>query len=416
MAPSRVAVGAALLVVGQLLAPAAAASAPATGRAPAEAGPSPGCDELLPDPPAAHARLGADRAWQTATGRGVVVAVVDSGVDAANVHLAGAVLEGVDLVGGGADPYGWTDAAGHGTAVAAVIAAREVEGSGLVGLAPDATVLPVRVYVEDSDRARDAGVAPSTARIADGIVLAARAGARVINVSLTSPSDEGGLLAAAVATATERGALVVASAGNRSPDEEELAGPRYPAAIDGVLGVTAVDATDTVTEASVHGPHVDVAAPGTDVLATAPGGLDCALTGDPSASWATAYVSAAAALVAQAYPDETPAQWAHRLQVTAARHTVDERDDRAGWGVVRPTAALTFVDDGSAPGPPSPVHAAPVRVPPAAPDPVLGAAPDPLEPVRGIAVWWVLAGVVAVVGAVLASLLVPGRRRPPAGP
>lgn len=360
--------------------------------------------------PAALARLGARDAWRTATGAGVVVAVVDSGVDPANTHLTPAVLPGVDVVGIEGDPRGWTDTAGHGTAVAGIIAARPWEGSGLVGLAPDATILPVRVYYADDDQAAEAGVQPQTGRIAQGILWAVDNGARVINVSISSTVDDPALRDA-VRVATERGALVVASAGNRTTAEDTTDSPRYPAAYDEVLAVTAVDAGDSATEDSIHGPHVEIAAPGTDVLTAFHAAGDCVLGGAASSSYATAYVSAAAALVAQAYPGERPAQWAHRLTVTAARFVADARDDWVGWGVVRPSSALAFVDDGSAPGPPSPAYEAPVVTPPRPADLELGAPEDVLAPAQAVSTWWLLGGVGACLAALVVSRLTGRRRR-----
>ncbi len=363
--------------------------------------------------PAALARLGARDAWETATGAGVVVAVVDSGVDPGNAHLAPALLPGTDVVGLDGDPRGWTDPAGHGTAVAGIIAARPVETSGLVGLAPDATILPVRVYHADDEQAAEAGVQPQTGRLAQGILWAVDNGARIINVSISSTTDDP-VLREAVRVATERGALVVASAGNRTTAEDTSDSPRYPAAYDEALGVTAVDAGDGATEDSIHGPHVEIAAPGTDVLTTFHAAGDCVLGGAASSSYATAYVSAAAALVAEAYPGETPAQWAHRLMVTAARFSADRRDDWVGWGVVRPTAALSFVDDGSAPGPPSPAYPAPVVERPEPAELELGAEEDLLAPAQAVSSWWLLGGVVACLAALVVSRLTVRRRRRPA--
>ena len=369
--------------------------------------------QLVAEPPAALARLGATSAWQTATGRGVVVAVVDSGVDVGNEHLAGgAVLSGVDLVGAEGDPRGWCDPAGHGTAVAGQIAARPVTGSGLVGLAPDAVVLPVRIYHGTDASSDQAGTSPTTARLAEGIRWAVDNGARIINVSISSTVDDP-RLSEAVQVAVDRGALVVASAGNRTTTDDTEDSPRYPAAYEGVLGVAAVDGQDTVTAASIHGSHVDVVAPGTAVVTAFHAAGDCMLAGDTaSTSYATAYVSAAAALVAERYPDETSAQWAHRLMVTAARTTSDRRDDLAGWGVIRPAAALAFVDDGAAPGPPSPLHP-PREVPEPVTEPLpLGQTADELAPAQEVSAWWALGGVVAVAGALIASRLAPARHAP----
>ena len=366
---------------------------------------TPGTPILVAERPTALGQLGADGAWQLATGAGVTVAVVDSGVAAANVHLADAVLPGTDLVGG---TDGRVDVDAHGTAVAGIIAARSVTGSGLVGLAPEAAILPVRVYVDSTEDSVEAGLGPRDDRLAEGIRLAADAGAQVINVSMSSPEDTPEL-ADAVAYATGRGALVVASAGNRPDDAQGPSSPRYPAAYPEVLAVTAVDVQSAPTDAVEHGPHVDVVAPGQAVLTAFLGDADCVQAQDSaSSSYATAYVSAAAALVAELYPEETPAQWAHRLTATAARPLAGQRSDDLGWGVVRPWAALTFVDDGTAVGPASPVHAAPD----AAPDP----APVTLSPpadrgadTRRAATWWLLAAGVA--GAAAALVGVPVRRR-----
>ena len=368
--------------------------------------------QYVAEAPPALTRLAAERAWRSATGAGVLVAVVDSGVDPGNAHLTDAVVPGVDLVGVAGDPAGRTDTAGHGTAVAGQIAARWRDdlGSGVVGLAPAATILPVRVYYADDDQAREQGVAPDATRLAAGIDAAVAAGARVVNVSMSTPNDTPAL-ADAVRRATAAGALVVASAGNRNTSSDEADGPRYPAAYDGVLAVTAVDVDDLPAGDAIHGAHVDVAAPGTNVLTTFHAAGDCMLSGEgTSTSFATAYVSAAVALLAERYPEETPAQWAYRLEVTAARAQPGERDDLVGWGVVRPDAALEFVDDGTAPGPASPVHgraaaqAVDVRTVDVSPR------EDPLAGARAGAVWWGIGGTAVVLLAALAAR-VAGRRR-----
>ncbi|GIG20562.1 type VII secretion-associated serine protease [Cellulomonas chitinilytica] len=405
-ATSLTAASAMVLLAG--LAPAAHAQVPV-----AATECDPATRQLVADPPPSLATLAAESAWSIATGAGVLVAVVDSGVDTRNDHLSAAVVPGADLVGRDVEDSGRTDTDGHGTAVAGQIAARPVDGSGLVGLARDATILPVRVFYGQDDEAKRDGTSVQTDRIAAGITYAVAHGATIVNVSLSSSTDDPALRAA-VADATAAGALVVASAGNRAADPDAPDGPRYPAAYPGVLGVTATDADGHATDDSFHGPHVDVAAPGVNVLTTFHAAGDCMLAGGAAASsWATAYVSAAAALVAERHPDESPAEWAFRLEVTAARDQPAERDDRLGWGVVRPTEALLFVDDGSAPGPDSPTHARPVvpAVPAAALD--TSVKPSPLAGVRSDVVWWVLAGVTGVLLVVLAARLAGyrGRRR-----
>ncbi|MEP7763650.1 S8 family serine peptidase [Sanguibacter sp. 25GB23B1] len=364
-----------------------------------------------PDVPAALEQLNSELAWQVATGRGVTVAVVDSGVAAGNAHLGTAVLPGVSLVSvPEADSSPTADVMAHGTAVAGQIAARPVTGSGVVGLARDATILPVRVYFSTDEQIVDAGNGPRDDRMAAGIRAAADAGAQIINVSMSSTVDSPELRSA-VEHATSLGSLVVASAGNRNTTEDKEDSPRYPAAYPEVLSVTSVDSAGLATADAIHGPHIDVAAPGTDVLTTYLAAGDC-LMGDgvPSTSYATAYVSAAAALIAEAHPQESPAQWAHRLEVTASRSTLDVRDYYTGWGVIRPTEALTFVDDGTARGPESPVFPRQDQPTPPPQSLDLDQTVDPILRTQGVAVWWALGGVGAVLATVLLGRLV-GRRR-----
>ncbi|WP_456826247.1 S8 family serine peptidase [Cellulomonas sp. P5_E12] len=367
---------------------------------------------LIDQRPPALDRLSADLAWTAATGAGVMVAVVDSGVDSSNPHLSTAVVPGVDVVGVATETTGRTDVFGHGTAVAGEIAARAIEGSGVVGLAPDATILPVRVYYADDEQASRDGVAPDAGRMASGILAASARGARVINVSMSTTVDDPALRSA-VEQATAAGSLVVASAGNRATADDKADVAHYPAAYPDALAVTAVDVDGNATEDSIHGPHVDVAAPGTNVLTTLPGGGDCMLGVEASSSYATAYVSAAAALLVEQHPDESPAQWAYRLEVTAARERPAERDDLVGWGLVRPASALNFVDDGSARGPDSPVNARPAAQAPPAQVIDTSVEVSPLAGPRRDAAWWVLGGLTAVALTALGARMVGDRRRRP---
>ena len=313
----------------------------------------PGNPQYTTDVPSALALLQAQQSWTRGTGAGVLVAVVDSGIDAANVHLAGAVVGGIDLVLDGEDAQGQTDVDGHGTAIAGQIAARQYTGSGVIGLAPAADLLSVRVYRGTDQQSVDAGFGPTTARLAAGIRYAAEARAQIVNVSMSdvAPSPE---LEAAVQYAESLGSLVVASAGNRAPETTD--GPRYPAAYPGVLGVSATDPRGVVTDDSIHGEHVEVTAPGSDILTTANHGGDCVFSQEePKTSFATAYVSAAAALVAAAHPAESPAEWKYRLMATGVRADPDSRDDRAGWGIVQPFDAVNLVAGPTTRGPANPL-------------------------------------------------------------
>ncbi|MBM6399055.1 S8 family serine peptidase [Phycicoccus sonneratiae] len=401
-----------VLVAGMLAVPGSPASAAPAGSAAAAAVPSAAepCEEgrtqWVTDTPPALNRFAAQRAWALTRGQGVTVAVVDSGV-ARNQHFpSGTVLDGRSFVGG--SPR--TDGRLHGTAVAGIIAARSLAPtSGVEGLAPRARILPVKVVPDESDR--EEGPDTDAGTLAAGIRWAADQGAKVVNVSLSTGRDDAALRSA-VAHARSRGALVVASAGNTTT-QAPVRAPRYPAAYPGVLGVAATDDADTVAKGSVPGSHVDVAAPGVQVLTTFGAWGDCYL-GDESGStsYATAYVSAAAALVAQRFPAEGPDRWAHRLEVTAARDRRDARDDAVGWGVVQPVEALTAVLDDAMAGPllpgasPRPTEEAPNRTL------AIPLVVDPRAADRRQVLWVAVGGTSALLG--LALLRLARRRRRPA--
>lgn len=336
-------------------------------------------------------RLGLEEAWGLSRGQGVTVAVVDSGVEGANAHFADALVPGASTFGDGSARAD-DDLFGHGTAVAGIIAARMVDGSGVVGIAPAAKIMPVRAFEsapEDGQSSRDV-VGPSAESVAAGIRWAADNGAQIINVSL-SDDQSAGLYADAVAYANALGSLVVASAGNRNTADSNLPDPAnfYPGEIPGAIAVSGVLKDGTWSaESSYAGPHVDIAAPGQSMPSAYISGGDCVFNGDSaSSSYATAVVSGAAALVAARYPDESPDQWAFRLTQSAMRVAPAERSDTVGWGEVRPAEALALVDDGTLPGPQSPVFAA--REPKPEETRTISVDPDvdPLDSAREIVGW-----------------------------
>ncbi|KQO96861.1 S8 family serine peptidase [Leifsonia sp. Leaf264] len=353
MTPRRIGVAVALggILAGGLLVSPMPDVAPAMA---ADEACKPGNVVFSSERPAAFSLLQTEAAWQHSTGQGVIVAVVDSGIDVGNPHLEDAVIGGIDLVGDGERADGLSDPQGHGTAIAGQIAARAVPSSGVIGLAPDARLLSVRVFRGTDDESKRDGFGPTTARLAAGIRWAAEHDADVINVSLSEVAGSAELQAA-VKAAHDSGSLVVASGGNRATTEDTRDGARYPAAYPGVLGVTATDASGTVTDDSIHGPQVDVSAPAQAVTTSATGAGDCVYaTEAPSSSFATGYASGAAALVAAAHPSDGPDGWAYRLMATAARTDLDQRDDVAGWGLIQPADAITLLASATTRGPASP--------------------------------------------------------------
>ena len=344
----------------------------------------------------AIASLGAPQSWPLATGKGVTVAVVDSGVDDHNAHLSGAVLPGGSFVGG--DPTGRVDKAGHGTGVAGIIAARPLTGSKLVGEAPDAKILPVRVFQYDSIQGRTVPYPPDGTRIAQGIRWAVQNHADVINVSMSSPATDPAVPAikAAVALAHRHNVVVVASGGNYElPQGQTNAQPttalRYPAAAPHVIGVAASNAQGEVDDWSIHGPQNDVAAPGANVLITFFANGDCLAGDKPYTSWAAGFVSGLAAQLRQRFPHESADQIAYRITASADRPRLFERTDTDGGGEIRPYDALTMTLDPNRPGPPLPGAAHQVT-PPAPRSPVtpLAVRTDPLAPTRARMLWWAL--------------------------
>ncbi|MGR6322575.1 type VII secretion-associated serine protease mycosin [Micromonospora soli] len=270
------------------------------------------------------ATLQAQTAWQTSTGRGIIVAVVDSGVDGSHPDLAGQVLPGIDLVSKGADE---PDPVGHGTTVAGLIAGRNDDDRGAVGLAPDAKILPVRV-LDQENRYDDA------LTVAKGVRWAVDHGALVINLSLGG-SEPSPPLAAAIDYAFARNVVVVACTGNLATSDSRKVW--YPAREPGVLAVTGLDRNDNLWSGSVTGHETVLSAPATAIYGARPGGYWLM----QGTSFAAPLVAATAALVRARYPQMSAADVVNRIITTARDLGPTGRDDRFGYGMVDPVAALT---------------------------------------------------------------------------
>ncbi|MEV8545099.1 type VII secretion-associated serine protease mycosin [Streptomyces sp. NPDC051572] len=286
----------------------------------------------------------AQQMWKTSTGKGVTVALIDSGVQADIPDLQGQIVAGKDFSKRAGDER--TDYDGHGTGMAVIIAGTGGRGAtnGSYGLAPGAKIMPIRVpdFVERNrtDGNQD-DFATSTAK---AIRFAADSDAKVINISLGSTAHSQ-QLTDSVDYALSKGKLIFAAVGNTGDALNEV---EYPAAIPGVVGVGAIDRNIKATKESQHGPQVDLVAPGADIVAACLESSTkvCETRGTSDAS---ALASASAALIWSKHPSWTNNQVLRVMLNTASKpKSGKNRTDYLGYGAVRPRIALTNPGD---PGP-----------------------------------------------------------------
>ncbi|MEH0938793.1 type VII secretion-associated serine protease mycosin [Micromonospora psammae] len=262
------------------------------------------------------------------TGRGVVVAVVDTGVDPRHPDLAGQVLPGFGTAGVSGDSR---DEDGHGTHLAGIIAARKAGPDGVLGIAPGAKILPVKATGDSAKVTDSAG--------AMAIRMAADRGAKVINLAYGGVGTASPDVVEAIRYALGRDAVVVASAGNTALGEREVISP---ANVPGVIAVTGTNRRGSFWSGSVQGPEAVVAAPGERIL-----NADIPLSGSTPYSYgngtsdSAAIVSGVAALIRAKYPELDAPNVINRIIRTARDAGAPGRDPQYGFGVVNPLAALT---------------------------------------------------------------------------
>ena len=315
-------------------------------------------------------------AQKFASGEGVTVAVIDTGV---NGSARVPALPGGDFV----DPTGngMSDCDSHGTLTASIIAGRGAPTDGFIGVAPDARILSLR---QTSDNFQPVGSRPdpndpnttptagSLRSLARSIVHAANLGSQVINISeaacykITRPIDEKSLGAAIEYAVNVKGAVIVVAAGNTGADCTQNPPPDASTPADSrgwkqvttivspawysplVLTVGGIGESGQPSNFSMAGPWVGAAAPAENIVALGYDGNPVnALQGQDGpipisgTSFAAAYVSGLAALLKQRFPDLTPAQIMYRITATA-RHPGGGVDNYVGAGVIDPVAALTW--------------------------------------------------------------------------
>lgn len=260
------------------------------------------------------ARLRLPEAHALAKGERVLVAVIDTTIDATHPDLAGVVVASFDAVGVPDKPHP------HGTGIAGVIAAR----GKLTGAAPAVKVLAVRAF-------GPTGSDGTSLNILKGLEWAGKSKASVINMSFAGPADAE--MRTMFTALRGKGTVLIAAAGNAGPDSA----PLYPAADPQVIAVTATDIDDKVFTQANRGTHIAVAAPGVDILAAAPNGGYRMQSGT---SFAAAQVSGIAALLLERNPKLDPASIRRILMSTARDLGAPGHDEQYGSGLADALGAV----------------------------------------------------------------------------
>ncbi|HMJ78013.1 MAG TPA: S8 family serine peptidase [Iamia sp.] len=299
------------------------------------------------------ALVGAPEAWTTTTGEGVVIAVVDSGVDSRHPDLRDRLVGSIDCVGADGDPDrcrpgGDTDTDGHGTHVAGIAVADADNGRGVAGVAPDARLLSVRALVPVRCERRPCGATGQAGDVAAGVRWAVAEGADVVNLSLGAAADGSDELVAAIDEADAAGVAVVAAGPSGRAGDDVIPSP--------AVIVTAVDQGRTLAPYArgTGSATTALAAPGGDERAPTddgcdgdhavrsdlpvPGGETDATGCLVGTSMAAPHVSGAIALLVAS--GLSPREAIERLVATATDLGARGPDDRYGAGLIDIPAAL----------------------------------------------------------------------------
>jgi subtilisin family serine protease len=279
-------------------------------------------------------QYGIRSAWSTTEGKGITIAVIDTGVDGTVPDLAGAVTGGIDYSGMGAangeKPVGDADERDHGTMVASLAAGRGTgSGVGLIGVAPQANILSISIGFGSA-------ATNSDAQIAEAVNWAVAHGANIINMSLTRNTlawpeswDK------AFLNAMQHNVVIVAAAGNRGSGTTEVGAP---ATMPGVMAVGGVDQNEKASvDASAQGITIGVSAPSEQLLGAIPGGGYVEWEGT---SGSTPIVAGVLALVMASHPGITGANAINRVISTATDAGVKGVDPIYGYGLVNAAGAV----------------------------------------------------------------------------
>jgi subtilisin family serine protease len=265
-------------------------------------------------------KVNAPTAWNTSVGSGVVVAILDTGVDGTHPDLAAQMVPGWNFYDNNSNT---SDVNGHGTAVAGAAAAATNNDVGVAAVAGSARIMPVRIA--------DPNAYAYWSTVAQGITWAADHGARVANISYVGASASSTVQNAS-SYFRSKGGVVFVCAGNTGAVDNT-------ASTSLITVVSATDENDKLASFSTYGSFVDISAPGHNILTTARGGGYQYWWGT---SLATPIVAGTAALIISKRPDFTPAQVDTALQATATDLGPAGKDVYFGAGRVNAAAAVTY--------------------------------------------------------------------------
>lgn len=268
-------------------------------------------------------RIHCDLAYETGWhGSGVIVAVLDTGVDTAHPDFKDNLVEGYNFVDKNNDV---TDLDGHGTMVAGIIAAVANNSIGIAGVAPEAKIMPLKVLTSEGGSWIDLDLA---------ILYAVNHGAKIITMSLGGKYTLlGATTDAAIKYAYDHGCVLIAAAGNDNSSE-----PFYPAAYDEVIAVSAINQKDTKATFSNYGNYIDLCAPGVNILSTM---LNETYAYGSGTSFAAPFVAGVAALLISRNPNMTPQEVAETLYNQAEDLGESGWDPYYGWGLVNAYSAVS---------------------------------------------------------------------------
>ncbi len=274
-------------------------------------------------------KIKADSAHGISTGKGIRVAVIDTGIDHNHKAMENKILIKSDFVD--------TDSAEfdvHGTSIAGIIASSSIE-NGITGVAPDVKIIAARACWKDlSNKAKTLCSSDTLAKAIDYAILNK---AQIINLSLGGPKDN--ILSLLIRKADNAGIVIVAAAGNGGPSGE----PVYPAALTEVIAVSATDSNDKLYESSTRGAYIDMAAPGVEILSPAPGNSWQVVSGT---SMAAAHVTGTIALILQENPELSPFQIKALLGSTSLDLGEKGKDKEFGEGRIDALSALHQLNSG----------------------------------------------------------------------